>query len=93
MRVSLREYGICIYYELIKSVEVIALFEMLDENRERVTRAAASKDLIVRFTRTSSGRKCISISGALSWNGLHPDLKVAKSLNIFKSLYWKLYPP
>ena len=79
--------------DLIKSVELLALFEPLEGSRNRVTRAVTSNDLVVRFTRTAFGRKCISVSGALSWNQLHTDLKKAKSLNIFKNLYWKLYPP
>ena len=79
--------------DLIRAVELIAMFELLDENRERLTRAAANRDLVIHFTRTIFGRKAICVAGAVSWNQLHPDLKRAKSLNIFKSLYWRIYPP
>ncbi len=79
--------------DLIKAGELVFLFEFLDNNRDRVTRAVSSRDLVVPFTRTIYGRKCIAVTGALSWNNMHLELKTAKSLNIFKSLYWKLYPP
>ncbi len=79
--------------ELIHAVELVAMFELLDENRERLTHAATNKDLAIPFTRTIFGRKSIRIAGAISWNQLHLDPKQAKSLNIFKSLYWKIYPP
>ena len=79
--------------DLIKAVELVVLFELLDDSRNRVTRAVTSRDLVVPFTRTIYGRKCIAVSGAISWNQLHAELKQAKSLNIFKNTYWKLYPP
>ena len=78
---------------LVKSIELINMFVYLDENRDRLTRAAANKDLVVHFNRTIYGKKSVRIAGPIAWNLLHQDLKNAKSLNIFKSLYRKIYPP
>ena len=62
---------------LVKSIELVSMFVFLEENRDRLTRAAANKDLVIPFTRTIFGKKSIRIAGPTAWNLLHQELKTA----------------
>ena len=53
---------------LIKSVDICSLFEYLEDQRYRVTRAVSHHELVVPHTRTSFGRKGIQYSGTVVWN-------------------------
>ncbi len=75
---------------IIKCSELTNMFEHLEDHQERVTRAVSNKDLVVVYTRTIFGKRGIQISGPLAWNALPVELNHAKSLNIFRTTYFKL---
>ncbi len=92
-----RNFHLCIFmYKIlhgeIKAKYLLELFEYIKDNRERVTRALTSGNLIVSKTWTIFGKKCIQVCGSTRWNSLPVEFKDAKSLNIFKSLYLKGHP-
>ncbi len=76
----------------IKSVEFGLLFELIDETRDRITRANTSGNLVITRYRTSFGAKCIQVYGPMCWNELPLVLKLAKSLGIFRTTYMNQYP-
>ena len=92
-----RDFHLCVFmYKVlhgeIKARYLLDLFEYIEDNRDRVTRALTAGNLVVPNARTNQGRKCIQICGSLKWNSLPVALKDAKSLNIFKNLYLKDHP-
>ena len=76
----------------IKSLEFGLLFELVEDTRERVTRANSGGNLIVPKYRTSFGAKSIQVYGPVCWNDLPAFIKLSKSLGIFRSNYMKHYP-
>ena len=76
----------------IKSLEFVMMFELVDDTRERVTRSNSSGNLMVNKYRTSFGAKSIKIYGPMCWNDLPRELKLSKSLGIFRSNYMKQHP-
>ena len=79
-------------YGTIKSLEFGLLFELVEDARDRITRANTSGNLVVSKYRTSFGAKSIQVYGPVSWNELPTYITLSKSLGIFRSSYMKHYP-
>ena len=70
---------------------LIDLFVHSRDTHDLVTRSSINNNFQVPEPNIEIYRNSLKYQGSLLWNSLHPQLKLAEDIDVFKRLYKKRY--